>query len=157
MNSVHIDCANIELPAWAPGVARYVERVLAEIGRDGWEVSILLCDDTFIRDLNCRYRGLDEPTDVLSFAQEGGDQAVHPLVPGIRGSPVPAGDIVISIDSLEHNVLEFGVSRDEELKRLLVHGILHLSGADHPDNDPSRPMLVLQERLIREIPGESLL
>jgi probable rRNA maturation factor len=59
-----------------------------------------------------------------------------------------AGDIVISLDMLTQNARYFSVSENDELKRLLVHGILHLEGMDHEDNDPARPMLVLQEQIL---------
>ena len=59
-----------------------------------------------------------------------------------------AGDIVISLDSLKKNCSDFEVSEDEELKRLLIHGILHLAGYDHSDNSPEQEMLKLQERIL---------
>ena len=65
-----------------------------------------------------------------------------------------AGDIVISLDALSRSAEEFGVSPDEELRRLLVHGILHLSGMDHEDNAPSRPMLHRQEEILRALAAE---
>jgi len=61
-----------------------------------------------------------------------------------------AGDIVISLDSLRSNAETFNVTMNEELKRLLIHGILHLSGMDHSDNDPQQEMLQLQEKILKE-------
>jgi probable rRNA maturation factor len=52
------------------------------------------------------------------------------------------------------NAEDFGISRDEELRRLIAHGILHLSGMDHEDSDPSRSMLLLQEELIRDLAAQ---
>ena len=60
-----------------------------------------------------------------------------------------AGDIVISIDSLKKNAIEFSVSENEELKRLIIHSILHLSGMDHGDNSKDQPMLILQEDILK--------
>ena len=60
-----------------------------------------------------------------------------------------AGDIVISIDSLKKNAINFFVSENEELKRLIIHSILHLSGMDHSDNSKDQPMLVLQEDILK--------
>ena len=62
-----------------------------------------------------------------------------------------AGDIVISIDTLLTNCTEFAVTLNEELKRLLVHGILHLNGMDHSDNSPEQEMLIFQEKLLKEM------
>jgi probable rRNA maturation factor len=122
------------------------------LGISGWEISILYCTDNYIQQLNKRYRNRDEPTDVLSFG--GGE-----LFPG-KPQKTIAGDIAVSTDSLKKNCREFGVSPNEELKRLLVHGILHLKGYDHEGNLPEssrengeiRPeeeMLVLQERILQ--------
>ena len=66
-----------------------------------------------------------------------------------------AGDIVISVDTLAKNAVEFDVSQDQELKRLLIHGILHLSGMDHSDNSPEQPMLQFQEIVLQDFIAES--
>jgi probable rRNA maturation factor len=68
-----------------------------------------------------------------------------------------AGDIVISLPALARNAGEFSVSQDEEMRRLIIHGILHLSGLDHADNDPAQPMLQEQERILASIKGAALL
>ena len=60
-----------------------------------------------------------------------------------------AGDIVISVDTLKKNANYFSVSENEELKRLIIHSILHLSGMDHSDNSKDQPMLVLQEDILK--------
>ena len=62
------------------------------------------------------------------------------------------GDVFISLDSMRRNAESFGVDEDEELKRLLVHGILHLEGYDHSSNDfASEPMLIRQEKIMKEL------
>ena len=131
-------------PPWLPKIEGFLEAVLARLRLSGWELSVLFCGDGFIRELNRDYRGLDMPTDVLSFnagsvyEDEGGQQWFS------------AGDIVISVDTLAKNAVEFEVSEDQELKRLLIHGVLHLSGMDHSDNSPEQPMLKLQEEVLQE-------
>lgn len=67
--------------------------------------------------------------------------------------PRMLGDMVISLDSLKRNADYFSVSEDEELYRLLIHGVLHLLGEDHATNDPSEPMLQRQERLLIQLRG----
>jgi probable rRNA maturation factor len=145
MNAVEISVEGIGTPTWLERVRDFALAVLSRMGKDGWDLSILICDDSFIRGLNRQYRDKDEATDVLSFEQ--GDMYRDP-----EGSErFLAGDIVISLDALARNAEEFGISRDEELRRLISHGMLHLCGMDHEDNDPSRPMLLAQEKLLREL------
>jgi probable rRNA maturation factor len=143
MNEVEISVEGIGTPNWLDRARDFALAVLARTGKDGWDLSILICDDAFIRGLNRQYRDKDESTDVLSFEQ--GDSYKSP-----DGSErFLAGDIVISLDALTRNAEEFGISRDEELRRLITHGILHLSGMDHEDNESTRPMLLLQEEILR--------
>ncbi|MDR3311650.1 MAG: rRNA maturation RNase YbeY [Spirochaetaceae bacterium] len=129
-------------------VRKFIAGVLYHQGITGWEVSVLFCDDPFIAGLNSRYRGVEGPTDVLSFAlgeTYTGDDGV---------CWYNAGDIVISLDTLASHAAEFAVSRDEELKRLLVHGVLHLAGHDHGgavlgEGAEEASMLKIQETLLQ--------
>lgn len=133
----------------------FVLAALAAFGITDWEVSILYCTDTYIQQLNKRYRDKDEPTDVLSFGGDA-DSSFAPFC-GEGGERHAAGDIVISLDSLKKNCAAFGVTPDEELKRLLVHGVLHLQGYDHTDTIEDCPrhdaseMLALQEKALHEL------
>jgi probable rRNA maturation factor len=68
-----------------------------------------------------------------------------------------AGDIVISLETLEENARYFNTTEDEELRRLLIHGILHLNGMDHETNDKTEPMLELQEAILTRLAGESIM
>jgi probable rRNA maturation factor len=142
MNRVGINFEGVDPPPWRGRIAPFIDRVLKELGRDNWDLSLLFCDNSYIRGLNAAYRRVDEATDVLSFGQGEG----FPFNP--RSAPRLSGDIVISLDALEENVRYFAVSADEELRRLLIHGILHLDGMDHHDNDPREPMLQKQETLL---------
>ena len=89
------------------------------------------------------------PTDVLSFNAGSTYQDEE----GVEW--FSAGDIVISVDTLAKNAVEFEVSQDQELKRLLIHGVLHLSGMDHSDNSPEQPMLQFQEIVLQDFIAES--
>lgn len=80
------------------------------------EISVVLCDDPFIQNLNLRWRGLDKPTDVLSFAQED--------------DPHLLGDIVISLPTAAHQAERAGWPFSSETAMLAVHGLLHLIGYD---------------------------
>lgn len=132
----------LEPPRWLGRVHPFVMAVLDRLEFSGWELSVMFCDDGFIRRLNGRYRGIDIPTDVLSFEQGG----TYEDDSGRKW--FSAGDIVISVDTLARNAREFSVAQDEELKRLLVHGVLHLAGHDHSDNSPGQEMLKMQESIL---------
>lgn len=82
------------------------------------ELSIVLCSDKFIRDLNSQWRQKDTATDVLSFAQNDPDGVV-------------LGDIVISVDTARVQATERAYDLKDEIRVLLVHGLLHLLGYDH--------------------------
>ena len=125
-------------------VENFISEVLKDLNLKNWDISLLFCDDAFIQNLNKQYRDIDSPTDVLSFEQ--GDEYFDEA----GETRFMAGDIVISLDSLRFNAEEFNVDINEELKRLIVHGILHLNGMDHSDNSPEQEMLKFQEELLMQ-------
>jgi probable rRNA maturation factor len=151
MNRVEVSVEETPLPAWTEASEQFTLKILKEIGRDGWDVSMLFCNDAFIRSLNLRYRQRDEPTDILSFPMgetlKGEDGELRYL----------SGDIVISLESWVENARSFNIPPDEELRRLLIHGILHLDGMDHQTNAASEPMLRLQEEILQKLSGEHIL
>ncbi len=123
-----------------------ISRILSYLGEDG-DFSLHFISDDEMRDLNREYRGIDDPTDILTFAINDGE-----AFPSVEGEEKELGDIFISIDSMNRNADSLMVDRDEELRRLLVHGILHLRGLDHATNDfASEPMLIEQERIMKEL------
>ena len=120
------------------------------INLDG-NFSVTFVSDEEIEELNREYREKDEPTDILTFALSDGDEFPNP-----EGEK-ELGDVFISLESMRRNAREFEVPDDEELERLLLHGLLHLSGMDHKSNDfSSEEMLLLQEKILREKRGEGL-
>jgi len=136
-------------PPWLEACRQFIAAALLELGAGDWELSVLFCDDPFIRELNRRYRGLEEPTDVLSFSQEADPAHPDPAHRGPAQARV-AGDIVISLDTLARNALREGQPRETELKRLLIHGMLHLQGLDHAEEGDEQ-MLRVQERLLERL------
>jgi len=148
VNRVAISAEEVPLPDVS--LRNYALKVLDRLGRDKWDLSILLCGDKTISSLNSRYRGKAEATDVLSFAQNEGDTFPH------KGRFL-SGDIVISLDTLRENARRFKVNEDEELRRLLIHGILHLDGMDHRSNKKDEPMLQLQEQILTQLSPERIL
>ncbi|MDR2758100.1 MAG: rRNA maturation RNase YbeY [Spirochaetaceae bacterium] len=152
MNRVAVQAEEVPLPSWENRLHAYSLRVLDCLHRDGWDLSVLLCNNAYIRSLNARFRNNDEATDVLSFTLG----AAIPDDKTGKSRYLP-GDVVISLEFLAENSEYFHVSQDEELRRLLIHGILHLDGYDHKTNDQTEPMLQLQERLLAELAGEHIL
>ena len=104
------------------------------------EVGLVVTDDETLRDLNRRYLGLDEPTDVLSFGHEPFDRLrTEPFVTppdGVRR----LGEVILSYPTAERHAQEAGHSVQEEAAHLVVHGLLHLLGYDHADPEDERRM-----------------
>lgn len=109
-------------------LGRLAERICRGEGVEGpLEVSVLFCDDAFMRGLNKEYRGKNVPTDVLAFEQAPGDASVQ----AGEGPPCVLGDIVISLETAEHNCSGDRALMREEVTLLFCHGLLHLLGYDH--------------------------
>ena len=97
--------------------------ILFFLGCGNQELSVLLTDDKKIRELNKKYRGQDRTTDVLSFPQNEGEENepdYHLM-----------GDVVISTVTAKRQASQHGLSLEEEIVLLLIHGILHLLGFNH--------------------------
>jgi probable rRNA maturation factor len=117
--------------------------VLRSLACAGSELSLSLADDDEIAELNRRYRGIAAPTDVLSFSLLEGDCAEH------RGRLL--GDVVIGIETAAHQARERHRGLDEQVARLLIHGVLHLLGHDHEEPDAARVMRAEERRLWRAL------
>ncbi len=112
------------------------------------DFSVTFVSDDEIKDLNREYRNIDSPTDILTFRLADGEDDF----PSPEGEDEEMGDIFISIESMKRNASEFGVDENDELRRLLLHGLMHLRGWDHETNDfNSEPMLIEQERILKEL------
>jgi probable rRNA maturation factor len=149
VNEVSVSFIGTEKPVWARRVSRLCGRILDLLNLDDWEVSLLICDDEKMRELNKRYRGRDSSTDVLSFGQEpDAARGNSPCFPRVTARHL-AGDVVISAERLEEQARAYGVAAEREFERLMVHGILHLSGMNH--DKENNAMLVLQDRILKEL------
>lgn len=127
-----------------PRLRRTADAILRGIGQSKSELSIALVDDASIAELNGQYRDKPRPTDVLSFSLVEGDFADH------RGGML--GDVVISVETAAHQAKERHRGLDETVARLLVHGVLHLIGHDHEDDDEAREMQAEERRLLKVLP-----
>lgn len=145
---VDITYINTEKLQSMDDIEGYCLSVLKMLDVTNGQLSIIICDDQEIRRLNNMYRSKDTPTDVLAFGQlYDGDP-----VPGEEANDKSGkclGDIVISAETCLRNARRFHVPFQEEMERLLVHGILHLLGMDHDERDSS--MIRKQEQLLRDI------
>ena len=127
-------------------VAAVAERMLSAMGLMHAELSILLCDDPTIHELNRTYRNQDKPTDVLAFAMQEG-------APLPQGASLMLGDVVISIPTARRQADEHARTLQDEVVELLAHGLLHLLGFDHPDRDQERRMRARTD-LLRSTAGQ---
>lgn len=105
---------------WAKKIAA---RILHLLGVQDAELSLYFCTLQIIQELNAAWMGKNRPTDVLSFPQN--DEPASSLAAG------PLGDVVISTEIAASQAEALGVSYEEELLRLIIHGVLHLLGYDH--------------------------
>ena len=145
--------AEVEVPA---GVEERIESVIlaaleAQQVELPCEISVLLTDDEGIHQINLDMRGVDRPTDVLSFPMFELEPGVPPegedyLDPDSELCPL--GDMCISLERAEEQAKEFGHSVEREICYLTVHSILHLLGYDHLDEGPMKAQMRGREEAI---------
>lgn len=109
------------------------------------ELSIVLTDDAAVRELNRTYRGVDAPTDVLSFAQSEGGEFALP-----EGEAPHLGDVIISLGTARRQAAEYGLALQDEVSHLLVHGVLHLLGYDHEQPQDAQNMRAHEDAILGE-------
>ena len=114
------------------------------------EIDVLLTDDEGIQEVNEQMRGIDLPTDVLSFPMFTLAPGEHPTKedcdPG--SGAVPLGDMCISVERARSQAQEFGHSFEREINYLAVHSVLHLLGYDHLDEGPMKAQMREHEEAI---------
>lgn len=108
---------------------------------DNVEFNVIIINNEDIHKINKEYRGIDRPTDVISFALEDDDTF-------IKTDRRILGDIYISIDKAKEQAIEYSHSLKRELLFLTIHGILHLLGYDHMIEEEEKEMFELQERIL---------
>lgn len=106
------------------------------------ELSLIIVDNQEIHQINQTYRGIDRPTDVISFALEDTTEIM------IEGMPRMLGDIFISIDKIKEQAKEYQHSFQREFAFLFVHGLLHLLGYDHNDTKEQELMFEKQRQIL---------
>ena len=120
------------------------------------EVSVTLTDNEAIREINREHRGIDSPTDVLSFPMvdyerpadfDGLEDRAEDYFNPETGE-LMLGDIVVSVDKVEEQAEKYGHSRERELAFLVAHSMLHLFGYDHMEEEERLPMEQTQEEIL---------
>jgi probable rRNA maturation factor len=119
----------IDTKAWES----FAERAAAVIGKSGSTATIAFVSDKAIRQLNHQFRNVDKATDVLSF-------------PAGETEKLNLGDIAISVETAARQAKENGLTFDEEVAQLILHGLLHLSGYDHETDNGEMNRLELRLR-----------
>jgi len=112
-------------------------------------ISISFVDNKYIHKINKKYRDVDRETDVISFAflddDVNKDATLH------SKSIVPLGDIYISVDKAKEQAESYGHSLERELSFLYVHGLLHLLGYDHQNEEQEKEMFSIQEEILNKL------
>ncbi len=144
----HIVEVQMEVPCAVPpdAVRQAVVTVLQQAGvEQSCEVAVVLSDDETLQSLNRRFRGVDRPTDVLSFA----DDTRGPF--SVVGELRYLGDIVISVERAEAQAQAAGGTLTQEIQVLAVHGTLHLLGHDHATPEDKARMWAAQAAALQHL------
>lgn len=131
---VCVSCIHDSLRADEPALRALVQRVLQKENKVCRYLGIVLADGAAVRDLNRRYRGGDYDTDVLSFALGEGEEI--------------DGEVYVNLDfALAHHA-RYGATFEEEVRRYVVHGLLHLVGYDDAGSEARAAMRALEDRYL---------
>jgi probable rRNA maturation factor len=109
---------------------------------DGAEISLCLADDAQLKALNLRWRGVDKPTNVLSFPA---------APPGRRAESITLGDIALAYETLAQEASDLGVPLADHYRHLVAHGFLHLIGYDHERAEEAERMEALETRIMARL------
>ncbi len=147
--SQHSTTSPIAPETWETWFTHWLEILQTELPlASTYELTLRLTDDAEIQTLNAQYRHQNKPTDVLAFAALEVD---FPQTDEMRSLPLYLGDLVISVDTAQRQAQQQGHPLPTELAWLAAHGLLHLLGWDHPDEESLTRMLNQQAVLLRTI------
>ena len=131
-------------------IEEVIQKVCDEVSRvyglEDDELSILLCDNKKIYELNKEYRGIDRPTDVLSFALNEGDD-----YEGSEEEHHLLGDMILSLERAHEQAIEYGHSFERELAYLTTHSCLHILGYDHMTDEDKKEMRTEEEFVLSNL------
>lgn len=122
----------------------------AVLGEENFEITVFITDKEEIKEINREHRGIDKETDVLSFPlwdrRSGEEPFINPETNNIM-----LGDIIICLSKLQEQAAEYGHSQKREGAYLCIHGVLHLLGYDHIEEDDKKEMRLKEEELLTEL------
>ena len=130
---------------WEELITKVVDKVLEMHQQKESEVSVTFVDDQYIHQLNLDYRGVDRPTDVLSFALDEGEE-----MPQVATEHI-LGDIIISLETAKRQAEEYNHPLGREIAFLTVHGALHLLGYDHQTAEDTKLMREKEELVLTQL------
>jgi probable rRNA maturation factor len=145
-------------PAWLEALPSCLDlchlatlAVLTKLGFDAFgealEVGVRLSDDGELRALNQQYRHMDKATNVLSFPASDCVAGALPTPPP-AGAPLALGDVVLGLETVRAEATDQGKTLADHLRHLVVHGVLHLAGYDHEDDDDATVMEALETNIL---------
>lgn len=135
------------------------EAVLQHTALEQGALTVVITDDAAIQELNAHFRGVDAPTDVLSFpAQAAAEDAPQLAVPPELADELAAylGDVVIAYPYAARQATRYGNPVGTELRLLVVHGVLHLLGHDHATATEEEAMWAVQEAILAPLDAAGL-
>lgn len=134
----------ITLPFSLASLKKNIEFILTTLKKKNAILSIHFVGDKKMTELNKKYRGKNKTTDVLSFALQEGE---------LFGDKNDLGDIFICIAQVKRQAKEYKISFEEEFYRMTIHGILHVLGYDHMEENDAKKMFSRQEKLLQNVYG----
>ena len=125
------------------GMIRLLVRDILASEKADWGVDVILIHDEFMKELNKKFTGRNQTTDVLSFGMREGE--------GDATECPSLGDVYVSLDQAKRQAEEYGVDFEEEVARLVAHGLLHLLGYDHADKNAAGVMKETEEIYLKKL------
>lgn len=126
-------------------VVELLEKLCLILNISNKEIEITLCTDELITYLNENYKNKKGVTDILSFTYDSDD------FPQGESEFVHLGELYLSIPAVKQNCINHNVIFEDEIKRLIIHGVLHLQKHTHASYQNTEPMLIKQEELLEKV------
>lgn len=117
-----------------------IKKILEKENKQNLDINIIFVDNSNIKNINLEYRNKNYPTDVISFPLKDNKRLI-------------GGDIFISLEKVKENALKYKQDFKNELKRILIHGVLHIIGYDHIIKEQKKKMFKKQENFIKFLAG----
>lgn len=147
--TIDVLCEDEQWEKEIPDVTKHIKKIVTHtlsftgLNQQSLEICIVLANDVFIQDLNHRFRHKDKPTNVLSFPSMDIDpDTTEEFVKSIGAHDIPMhlGDVTLAFETILHEAQQQEKSFQDHLSHLLIHGILHLLGYDHIEEEDAQKM-----------------